>query len=113
MSEDHRTFPMTVYGASKLAGECYVRAYWETYRYPVTILRPFNAFGPRCGPARLAVTHESPGHVERAVAALISPDVSAYRVERGGNYLTNERNSHAMPSEPQGNHQIGPNLKVS
>jgi UDP-glucose 4-epimerase len=48
MTEDHPTFPMTVYGASKLAGECYTRAFHETYRYPTVVVRPFNAFGPRC-----------------------------------------------------------------
>jgi UDP-glucose 4-epimerase len=48
MTEDHPTFPMTVYGASKLAGECYTRAFYETYRYPTVVVRPFNAFGPRC-----------------------------------------------------------------
>lgn len=48
LTEEHPTFPMTVYGASKLAGECYTRAFWETYRYPTVILRPFNAYGPRC-----------------------------------------------------------------
>lgn len=47
MTENHPTFPMTVYGASKLAGECYTRAYYETYGYPTVIVRPFNAFGPR------------------------------------------------------------------
>jgi len=48
MTEEHPTFPMTVYGASKLAGECYTRAFWETYRYPTVVVRPFNAYGPRC-----------------------------------------------------------------
>ncbi len=48
ISEEHPTFPMTVYGASKLAGEAYTRAFWETYRYPTVVLRPFNAYGPRC-----------------------------------------------------------------
>jgi UDP-glucose 4-epimerase len=48
ITEDHPTLPMTVYGASKLAGEAYARAFWETYRYPTVVLRPFNAYGPRC-----------------------------------------------------------------
>ncbi|MEL6309541.1 MAG: SDR family NAD(P)-dependent oxidoreductase [Chloroflexota bacterium] len=47
MTEAHPTFPMTVYGASKLAGECYTRAFYETYNYPTVVVRPFNAFGPR------------------------------------------------------------------
>lgn len=48
MSETHHTQPMTVYGASKLAGECYARAYHRTYGYETVILRPFNSYGPRC-----------------------------------------------------------------
>ena len=47
MTETHPTYPMTVYGASKLAGECYTRAFWETYRYPTVVVRPFNSYGPR------------------------------------------------------------------
>ncbi len=48
MTEHHPMFPMTVYGASKLAGDCYTRAYHQTYGYPTVVVRPFNAFGPRC-----------------------------------------------------------------
>src|SRR5262249_48080054 len=48
ISEDHPTFPQTVYGAGKLAGECYARAYSETYRFPTVVIRPFNSYGPRC-----------------------------------------------------------------
>lgn len=47
MTEDHPTFPNTVYGASKLAGECYARAYFETYGYEAVVVRPFNSYGPR------------------------------------------------------------------
>ena len=47
MAEDHPTFPETVYGAAKLAGECYARAYHRTYGFPVLVVRPFNNFGPR------------------------------------------------------------------
>jgi UDP-glucose 4-epimerase len=48
MTEEHPTFPMTVYGAGKLAGEAYARAYHETYGFPTVIARPFNTYGPRC-----------------------------------------------------------------
>jgi UDP-glucose 4-epimerase len=48
MTEEHPTFPMTVYGAAKLAGEGYTRAYHSTYGFPTVVIRPFNAYGPRC-----------------------------------------------------------------
>lgn len=48
MTEEHPTFPMTVYGSSKLAGECYTRAFWHTYGFSTVVVRPFNAYGPRC-----------------------------------------------------------------
>ncbi len=48
MAEDHPISPMTVYGASKLAGECYARSFFKTYGYPTVVIRPFNAYGPRC-----------------------------------------------------------------
>jgi UDP-glucose 4-epimerase len=48
MTELHPTFPATVYGASKLAGECYARAFHRTYRFPTVVVRPFNTYGPRC-----------------------------------------------------------------
>jgi UDP-glucose 4-epimerase len=47
MDENHPTFPETVYGAAKLAGECYARAYHQTYGFPAIVVRPFNNFGPR------------------------------------------------------------------
>lgn len=40
--------PVTVYGSSKLVGEYYAKSYWQTYKLPVVIIRPFNAYGPRC-----------------------------------------------------------------
>jgi UDP-glucose 4-epimerase len=47
MNEDHPTFPCTVYGGSKLAGESYTRAFHRTYAYPTVVVRPFNTYGPR------------------------------------------------------------------
>ena len=47
MTEHHPLVPTTTYGASKLAGELYAKAYHTTYGLPVTILRPFNTYGYR------------------------------------------------------------------
>ena len=47
MDEDHPCYPETVYGAAKLAGEAYSRAYHQTYSLPTVVVRPFNNFGPR------------------------------------------------------------------
>ena len=47
MTEDHPCRPETAYGAAKLAGEAYARAYQRTYGLPTTVVRPFNNFGPR------------------------------------------------------------------
>jgi|LSQX01.1.fsa_nt_gb UDP-glucose 4-epimerase len=48
ITEETPAYPHTVYGSSKLAGDCYTRAYWDTYRFPTTVVRPFNSYGPRC-----------------------------------------------------------------
>jgi len=47
MDEEHPTLPSTVYGASKLAGEAYTRAFHRTYGLPAVVVRPFNSYGPR------------------------------------------------------------------
>lgn len=47
LSEASTCAPATIYGASKLAGEYYTSVYSSLYGIPTTIVRPFNAFGPR------------------------------------------------------------------
>lgn len=47
MDENHPARPCTVYGASKLAGEAYARAFFKTWDFPTIVIRPFNTFGPR------------------------------------------------------------------
>ena len=47
MDEEHPLNPTTVYGASKLAGELYALAVHRSAGLPVTLVRPFNSYGPR------------------------------------------------------------------
>lgn len=47
MDEAHPLLPMTVYGASKAAGELYALAHARTYGTEVVVVRPFNSYGPR------------------------------------------------------------------
>ncbi len=47
MDESHPLNPSSPYAASKVAADRYCYAYWNTYRLPVAIIRPFNTFGPR------------------------------------------------------------------
>lgn len=47
MKESHPLEPTTPYGASKLAGEAYARAFYLSFGLPVVIVRPFNTYGPR------------------------------------------------------------------
>jgi len=47
LTEAVATWPTTVYGASKLAGEHYAAAFGTCYGMPVVRVRPFNNYGPR------------------------------------------------------------------
>jgi UDP-glucose 4-epimerase len=47
LTEQAATWPTTVYGGSKLAGEHYAAAYHTCFGLPVVRVRPFNNYGPR------------------------------------------------------------------
>lgn len=48
VKEEHPNLPTNVYGAAKLAGEAYTRAFYQTYGFPTVVVRLFNTYGPRC-----------------------------------------------------------------
>lgn len=47
INEENIASPLTVYGASKLAGEHYTNSFYECYGMNTTVLRIFNNYGPR------------------------------------------------------------------
>jgi nucleoside-diphosphate-sugar epimerase len=46
INEDHPTKPASPYAGSKLAAENLAEGYYHGYDLPITILRPFNTYGP-------------------------------------------------------------------
>ena len=47
INEDYPMYPTSPYAASKLAADRMAYAYYNTYGVPVSIIRPFNTYGPR------------------------------------------------------------------
>lgn len=58
IDEKHPTKPFIPYGASKLVGEIYCNAFFQTYRLSVAIARPFCVYGPHENP-KLALVEVS------------------------------------------------------
>ncbi|SHI40747.1 Nucleoside-diphosphate-sugar epimerase [Clostridium cavendishii DSM 21758] len=46
IDELHPTKPVSPYGASKIAAENLVVAYYLSYKLPTVVIRPFNTYGP-------------------------------------------------------------------
>ncbi len=47
IKEEFPLNPTSPYGASKAAADRYCFSYWNTYNIPVSVIRPFNTYGPR------------------------------------------------------------------
>ncbi|CDM68811.1 NAD-dependent epimerase/dehydratase [Clostridium bornimense] len=46
IDEYHPTNPISPYGGSKIAAENMVLSYYNAYKLPTTVIRPFNTYGP-------------------------------------------------------------------
>lgn len=46
ISEVHPTKPVSPYGGSKIAAENMVLSYYNAYKLPTVVIRPFNTYGP-------------------------------------------------------------------
>jgi nucleoside-diphosphate-sugar epimerase len=51
--EDMPVSPLSPYSVGKYAGERYCRMFHDAYAWPIVMLRPFNAYGPRQSPDRI------------------------------------------------------------
>lgn len=47
IDEKHAMQPQSPYSASKISADKMVESYYNTFDTPITIIRPFNTFGPR------------------------------------------------------------------
>jgi len=47
IDEAHPLQPQSPYSASKIAADSLALSYWHSFELPVTIVRPFNTYGPR------------------------------------------------------------------
>ena len=56
MDEHHPLQPQSPYAASKVASDKLAESYYRTYGLPVSVLRPFNTYGPRQSPRAVIPT---------------------------------------------------------
>lgn len=47
IDEDHPRQPQSPYSASKIGADCIAESFFRSFDLPVTIVRPFNTYGPR------------------------------------------------------------------
>jgi NAD dependent epimerase/dehydratase len=47
IDENHPRQPQSPYSASKIAADCIAESFFRSFDLPVTIVRPFNTYGPR------------------------------------------------------------------
>ncbi|MGZ3776600.1 MAG: GDP-mannose 4,6-dehydratase, partial [Mucilaginibacter sp.] len=47
IDEKHPKQPQSPYSASKIGADCIAESFYRSFNVPVTVVRPFNTFGPR------------------------------------------------------------------
>ncbi len=56
MDERHPLLAQSPYSASKISADQISMSYWNSYKLPLKIIRPFNTFGPRQSPRAIIPT---------------------------------------------------------
>lgn len=54
MDENHPMNPTTPYAAGKAAADMLIKSFYNVYKFDITIIRPFNNYGPRQNEGNLA-----------------------------------------------------------
>lgn len=47
ITEEHKKQPQSPYSASKIGADCIAESFFRSFDLPITIVRPFNTYGPR------------------------------------------------------------------
>ncbi len=79
IDEDHPKRPVSIYGATKLAGEAYCRAFHEVFGVQTVILRYFNVYGPGQSPEYAGVIASFLDRIRRGLPLVIHGDGTQYR----------------------------------
>ena len=56
IDEQHPLQSQSPYSASKIGAECLASAFWASFGTPISIVRPFNTYGPRQSPRAILPT---------------------------------------------------------
>jgi len=110
VDENHPTFPISPYGASKVAAEAFCNAFMKVFSIPIVTLRYFSVYGPRQRPDMA---------VHKFVKAILnSRDVTVYgdgRQTRSFTYVSDIVNGtiNSMEADVTGTFNLGTEKKVS
>lgn len=73
ITEDHPQVGQSPYAASKIGADQIALSYWRSFKTPVTVLRPFNTYGPRQSARAVIptiITQIASGHRQIQLGAL-------------------------------------------
>lgn len=102
IKEDAKLKSANPYGASKVAVENFCQAYYELYKFDVTILRYFNPFGP--GENHYPETHAIPNFIKAALAKKPIPLYWKGKQVRDFIYVEDLAAAHIAPLKLKGFH---------
>ena len=96
ITEQHPLQPQSPYSATKIAAEQLAMSYFNAFELPVTVLRPFNTFGPRQS-ARAVI----PTVITQIAAGFDEIKLGALHPTRDFNYVTDTVNGMIATMEAE------------